>query len=107
VQPFAHSLGVNTGKPETVVVEFEPDAAPYVREREWHQTQTIEDRDDGGIVLRMQVCNDHALRAWVLGFGASARVLAPSTLAHANLEQATPTPRRYQPPTRMLAIKAS
>jgi predicted DNA-binding transcriptional regulator YafY len=106
-QPFAHSLGVNTGRPEAVVVEFAPDAAPYVREREWHQTQTIEDRDDGSIVLRMQVCNDHALRAWVLSFGASARVVAPSALAHAILEQATATRRRYLPPPRMLTIKAS
>jgi len=87
------------------------DAAPYVREREWHHTQTIEDRDDGGIVVTLHVCNDHALRSWILGFGASARVMTPSALADAIFENATATRRRYLPSARgharMLAIKAS
>ena len=66
--PFGDSLGVHTGRPETVVIEFNADAAAYVRTREWHPSQLIEDRDDGGAVLTMQVCNDHALApgCWAL-----------------------------------------
>jgi predicted DNA-binding transcriptional regulator YafY len=32
-------------------------------------------------VLTLEVCNDLALRSWILGWGAAARVLAPATLA--------------------------
>jgi predicted DNA-binding transcriptional regulator YafY len=29
------------------------------------------------------VCNDSALRSWVLGFGSAAKVVQPASLAHA------------------------
>jgi predicted DNA-binding transcriptional regulator YafY len=94
-EPFAHSLGVHHGTPERIVIEFEPDAASYVREREWHPSQQLDDRPDGGAILTMQVCNDRPLRAWVLGFGASARVVEPLTLAQDVFEIATATRARY------------
>lgn len=112
VEPFADSLGVHTGAPERIVVEFEPDAAPYVREREWHRSQALTDRPDGGVVLSLEVCNDHALRAWILGFGPSARVVEPRALAEAVFEAATETRRRYTQALskgrmKMLSIRAS
>jgi proteasome accessory factor B len=81
VEPFANSLGVNTGNAERIVIEFEPDAAFYVRERDWHPSQQIEERGDGGIVLTLQVCSDQPLRSWILGFGPDARVVSPVSLA--------------------------
>ena len=36
---FPHSLGVHSGPPERVEVEFEPAIADYVRARQWHQSQ--------------------------------------------------------------------
>ena len=80
-QPFANSLGVNSGSPELIELEFEADAADYVSSRDWHRSQEIIRRDDGSIVLRLCVCNDKALRAWILGFGAAARVVMPAALA--------------------------
>jgi predicted DNA-binding transcriptional regulator YafY len=77
---FAHSLGVNEGTPEHVEVAFEPRIAPYIRERRWHPSQTHADRKDGGVVLSLDVCNDWALRSWILGFGPLARVIAPASL---------------------------
>ena len=81
VQPFANSLGVNSGSPELIEIEFDADAAPYVAEREWHRSQEIVQHEDGSIVLRLCVCNDRPLRAWILGFGAAARVVVPEALA--------------------------
>ena len=78
---FAHSLGVNEGPPERIEIAFEPRIAPYVRQRRWHASQSHADRDDGGVVLRLDVCNDWALRSWILSFGPLARVLAPAVLA--------------------------
>ena len=95
MEPFADSLGVHTGTPERVVIEFEPDAAAFVREREWHRSQTIEERGDGGAILILNVCNDQSLRRWVLGFGADARVLEPVALAQEMFEAADRMRRRY------------
>ncbi len=53
-EPFAHSLGVNSGAPEEIVIEFEPGAASFVREREWHRSQRIEERADGGLTLTLE-----------------------------------------------------
>jgi predicted DNA-binding transcriptional regulator YafY len=77
---FAHSIGVNEGPPEHIEIAFEPRIAPYVRERQWHASQKSADRKDGGVVLSLEVCNDWALRSWILSFGPLARVLKPATL---------------------------
>ena len=78
---FAHSLGVNEGPPEHIEIAFEPRIAPYVRGRRWHASQQIGDRADGAVVMSLDVCNDWALRSWILSFGPLARVLAPESLA--------------------------
>ena len=78
---FANSLGVNTGPPSHVEIAFDKRAAPYVRTRVWHPSQSLRDAADGGVVLSLEVCNDLALRSWILGWGPAARVLAPAALA--------------------------
>ena len=95
LEPFGDSLGVNTGAPETIVLEFDAAAAPFVREREWHKSQVMEVRADGGVVLTLRVCNDYALRAWILGFGPDVRVVSPSVLADAIFDAAGRMRRVY------------
>ena len=77
---FGNSLGVNTGPPSHVEIAFDRRVAGYVRARVWHPSQSLRDTRDGGVVLTLEVCNDTALRSWILGWGASARVLAPPAL---------------------------
>ncbi len=94
----ADSLGVHLGgKPEAVTIEFQPEAAPYVAEREYHPSQSLEMREDGCLVLKMRVAVDFALGAWVLGFGPRARVLAPRRLAQVILEQIEDMRANYTP----------
>ena len=78
---FGNSLGVNTGPPSHVEIAFDKRVTPYVRARVWHPSQILREGADGGVVLTLEVCNDLALRSWMLGWGASARVLAPAALA--------------------------
>ena len=78
---FAHSLGVHQGTPEPVEIAFDPLGSRYVRDRIWHPSQTIEERPDGGLVLKLTVSNDWALRGWIMSFGALAKVIAPVELA--------------------------
>jgi predicted DNA-binding transcriptional regulator YafY len=78
---FGNSLGVNTGPPSHVEIAFDKRVAPYIRARVWHPSQSQRDAADGGVVLTLEVCNDLALRSWILGWGPSARVVAPAALA--------------------------
>jgi predicted DNA-binding transcriptional regulator YafY len=95
---FGHSLGVNRGKPEKIVVTFRPRVAPYIRERVWHKSQWLDDLPDGSVRVTMNVCIDWALRSWVLGFGPFAKVEAPSHFAEEILEQLEEAREVYSPP---------
>ncbi len=77
---FAHSLGVNQGTPERIELAFEPRIARYVKERVWHASQQTTEAADGTLTMTLDVCNDWALRSWILGFGPLARVIAPPEL---------------------------
>lgn len=84
---FAHSLGVNQGTPERIEIAFEPHIARYVRERTWHPSQQSLEAPDGSLTMTLHVCNDWALRSWILGFGPLARVIAPPELASQILDE--------------------
>jgi predicted DNA-binding transcriptional regulator YafY len=79
--PFEHSLGIYSGPPVPVVLEFSTRAAAYVAERQWHASQTTTAHADGRLTMRLRVSDDFALRTWILGFGREVRVLEPSSLA--------------------------
>ena len=76
-----HSLSVFSGSPTAVAVWFAPTEARYVRERVWHPSQRLVDHDDGGLTAHLEVVADWGLEAWILGFGAGARVVSPDWLA--------------------------
>jgi predicted DNA-binding transcriptional regulator YafY len=78
--PFGASLGVFSGEPQRIVVDFSPRLSTVVRTRVWHESQQIQERPDGGVRLTLDVTDDWALRSWLLGFGAGARVLEPAAL---------------------------
>lgn len=94
-EAFAHSIGVHQGEPEPIAIAFEPRIARYIRERVWHTSQETQDRPDGSVVLTLNVSNDFALRSWILGFGALARVLSPPALAQQIADESARTARRY------------
>jgi predicted DNA-binding transcriptional regulator YafY len=96
-KPFPDSVGIHSGKPEAVEIQFAPSTAPYIREREWHKTQKIRDLSDGSIVLSLRVCADWALQSWVMSFGPFARVLKPSALAERVLEEIEEAREQYAP----------
>jgi predicted DNA-binding transcriptional regulator YafY len=77
---FPDSLGAFSGVPERVVVDFSPAQAPYIRERDWHDSQHLSELADGGVRLSLDVVIDWGLEAWILGFGPAARVIAPAGL---------------------------
>ena len=93
---FPHSIGIHEGTPEHVEIEFTPDAAPYVQERVWHPSQSVEYLTDGSVRLSLDVCTDTALRSWILSFGPDARVESPVHLAAAIAAAVSRTHGRYE-----------
>ena len=68
------------GTPQEVAVWFDAYQARWVRERQWHPTQVLEEQPGGALILRMTVpVTDDVLR-WVLSYGSHCRVLAPAEL---------------------------
>lgn len=94
--PFEHSLGIYSGAPVKVVLEFTPRAAPYVAERTWHPSQRLTRHADGRLAVRLHVSDDFALRTWVLGFGREVRVVEPASLAAWVQEELEETLTRYE-----------
>jgi len=68
-----------------IMVEFDRRAAEALRGRKVHPSQRIMVADDGRVRASLSVPEDPSLlaavRVWVLGFGAAARVLEPRELA--------------------------
>ncbi len=69
------------GDPQEIKIRFSPGQAPYIQERTWHPSQTIERRADGSLDLTMQIANLWEIKRWLIGYGADAKVLRPTNLA--------------------------
>jgi predicted DNA-binding transcriptional regulator YafY len=96
---FPDSLGVFSGSPERVTIEFSAAEAPYIRERDWHASQQMTDLPDGGVRLTLDVAIDWGLEAWILGFGAAARVIEPASLVARLVDRLDAARRQYGSPT--------
>ena len=76
----ASSFGVVAEPAVPVLITFTSEWASYVREREWHASQSTRELPDGGLELAMEVGGSRELASWVLSFGGSAEVIEPETL---------------------------
>lgn len=70
-------------KAERVVLRFDAEQAPYVRERVWHPTQQVEDLSGGGVRLSFETSGLTGVLRWVLQYGRHAEVEAPPSLRRA------------------------
>jgi predicted DNA-binding transcriptional regulator YafY len=92
---FPHSLGVHSGPPERIVIDFQPGGADYVRTRLWHPSQQTADLPGGGVRVTLDVCIDRALQGWILSFGPLARVVSPDSLARDIAQQVEAARAQY------------
>jgi len=76
------SFGVRSGDTRyEVVIRFQERLADYIREKKWHQSQSVRELSDGGVELHMELSSLAEVQRWVLGWGGGAVVLAPAELA--------------------------
>ena len=66
--------------PENIVIKFDEYQARWIRERQWHSSQQIEELPSGGLILRLRVGGLGEVKRWVMGYGSHAEVLEPESL---------------------------
>jgi hypothetical protein len=57
------------GEAQEVEIKFSKQQAPYIRERTWHPSQSIETKSNGSVILRLRVADLGEVRRWLIGFG--------------------------------------
>ncbi|RMG92237.1 MAG: transcriptional regulator [Chloroflexi bacterium] len=65
---------------QEVVLRFQPEVTPQVRERRWHPTQRLEETADNGCILCVTVAQPREMLPWIRSWGAQVEVLAPNWL---------------------------
>ena len=83
-----------------VAIEFSPDEAPGIKEKEWHPTQKIRNLPNGGVRLTMKASGLPQILRWVLSYGSGARVLAPPDLVKLVSGDLEETRKQYRKPPR-------
>jgi predicted DNA-binding transcriptional regulator YafY len=75
------SFGAHSGKKKyRIKLQFDPFAARLVAERTWHESQRIQSKRDGSIVLELDLAGLEEIERWILSWGSHVRVLAPAEL---------------------------
>ncbi|MGB4259981.1 MAG: WYL domain-containing protein [Phycisphaerae bacterium] len=80
-----------------VELEFDAEFAETVADTHWHDTQEIEEREDGSIVFRCEVAGLDEIVWWVLSMGPHCVVRRPRELAERVHRLARQTADRYGP----------
>lgn len=65
------------GEPETVILEFEPEAGRWVAEEHWHRSQQVTGLPDGRVRVTFHVGVTPEMVNWILYYGGRVRVAAP------------------------------
>lgn len=68
------------GEVVNVVIRFASQAARYIREKRWHDSQEIQEEEGGALILKFQTSGLGEVKRWVLQYGGNAEVLAPDSL---------------------------
>jgi len=76
-------FGAYHGNPVRLRVLFSAEAADYVGEKTWHETQKLRHHPDGSVLFEADVACTEEVKAWVLRWGRKAVVLEPDELRDA------------------------
>jgi len=77
---MGQSFGVFKGEPVRVKIWFSPEVAGYIKEKIWHESQEIHQKDNGSIIFEAKVAGVEEIKFWVMSWGSHALVLEPEWL---------------------------
>jgi predicted DNA-binding transcriptional regulator YafY len=63
-----------------IQIHFQPQAARYIRDRQWHISQKILEKEDGSCTLQLFTSALQHLKSWLLAWGSQAEVIKPQWL---------------------------
>ena len=89
------SFGVFQGEPVHIKVWFSPDVAGYNREKIWHESQNIEEQEDGSIIYEAEVAGTDEIKFWAMSWGSHALILEPDSLGDEIRTEAEELVNRY------------
>ncbi|MGI6643409.1 MAG: helix-turn-helix transcriptional regulator [Bacillota bacterium] len=92
---LSHSLAIERGQPQKVVLEFDRVQAAYVRSREWHHSQTLEELPGGGLRMTLTVGGMGEVKRWVTGMGSHGWVVEPQELRDEIAQELADATARY------------
>lgn len=76
------SFGVHSAQGSfEVTIRFNETVADYIREKRWHDSQTLKELKNGGVELSMKLSSLSEVERWVLAWGGNAVVVKPRELA--------------------------
>jgi proteasome accessory factor B len=87
---------ISDAPPVDVVVRFDAHVAARVAETRWHPSQRVEAAPGGALLWHASVSGLLEVRAWILGWGADAEVIAPLELRDWVAEQVSRAAARYR-----------
>lgn len=76
----ANSFGVFQEAPVDVIWRFSPTAAPIARQYIFHNSQKLEDQDDGSLIVRFTAGGQLEMAWHLMSWGREVEVIAPETL---------------------------
>lgn len=85
---LASAFDLTLGDPITASIRFTAKEAPFVRERQWSDDQSIVDHPDGSCTLTLTTSGTKDLMRWLLSFGSGAEILSPPELREALHDEA-------------------
>ncbi len=68
------------GPVRNVEIIFKPEVSHMVKRNIWHPTQTLKEKKDGSLVLKMRVSCYIPLISWILGWGENAEIIKPESI---------------------------
>lgn len=86
----------HTGKEHHIKIHFAPQAARYIRERKWHDTQVLTEHDDKSCTLEFTTQSLDETKRWVLTYGSQAKVFAPQELRDLLQHEHESAAKQYQ-----------
>jgi len=87
---------IRTENPVHLAVQFWGFEATLARERNWHESQRIEERPDGSAIIHLHVTGFEEVKRWVLASGGYIKVLEPSWFAEEIKKELEKALNRYK-----------
>ena len=77
---FSGSWFIEQGEPVKVRLRFAPEAARWVKDAHFHDSQQVEELPDQSLLFEVTVKGTREITRWILGYGGDVEVLAPESV---------------------------